>query len=226
MYVQGHAEFFLRVYVCLRTCRWIEAWQYADNGARFEDISLEGYGKYRYLEGFGLTLTTSGLMEVFNRFLQESLRPGSLRLRMPVRTVSWHPDTDKNGSPGLKVQQCAEDIQETELEPANQRRVKVVCQNGDVILADHVIVTASIGFLRENEESFFVPPLPEEHRKAIHGVGFGLVAKVFLVWDNLEKIFGSNLEGIQFLWLKGFPPKVSSSKTSLRTSVRPLNKCA
>lgn len=60
--------------------------------------------------------------------------------------------------------------------------VRVECESGEVIGADHVIVTSSIGFLRSRPD-FFVPSLGESHEKAVDEMGFGNVAKV----RNIQK---------------------------------------
>jgi lysine-specific histone demethylase 1 len=56
--------------------------------------------------------------------------------------------------------------------------VEVVCDNGQIILADAVVVTASLGVLKSGSISFD-PELPSEKRCAISRLGFGLLNKVF-----------------------------------------------
>ena len=67
----------------------MEQWEYTDNGARLEDISLSAYGKYAYLPGYGLTLSKSGLADVFIRYLRESGAENKLILNTPVAHIYW-----------------------------------------------------------------------------------------------------------------------------------------
>lgn len=118
-------------------------------------------------------------------------------------------------------------------------RVAVHCEDGDVLFADHVIVTSSVGFLKEHSD-FFVPSLPQRHVDAIKSIGFGNVAKVFLMWDLDEnaaadpsgsgegaaasewkrRLLGDDsVEGLIPLWPEDVQPTVKSAKSSLRTSV-------
>ena len=128
-------------------------------------------------------------------------------------------------------------------------RVAVNCEDGDVVFADHVIVTSSVGFLKERCD-FFVPPLPKAHVEAIGSAGFGNVAKVFLLWDPEDgedpeaqapqeapgasreeagaewrrRLLGAeDVEGVVPLWPDdGSRPALASARSSLRTSVSRL----
>ena len=112
-----------------------------------------------------------------------------------VKTINWSSDKSQTGS-----------------------KVKVKCQDGDTYTADHVIVTPSLGFLKENL-SIFEPPLPEQYQTAIQKHGFGTLGKMFLIWDSepvkntktglrklldfknwFERIFGSYQGGMIPMW--------------------------
>lgn len=54
------------------------------------------------------------------------------------------------------------------------------CWNGEVLTADHVICTVSLGVLKEQHDSLFVPALPEAKVRAIRGLKLGTVDKLFL----------------------------------------------
>lgn len=74
--------------------------------------------------------------------------------------------------------------------------VTLNCQD-TTILAKHVIVTSSIGVLRDNLINNIYPPLPQEMQNAIESIGFDAMGKVFLVyncnwWDKYT--------GFQLLW--------------------------
>lgn len=76
----------------------------------------------------------------------------------------------------------------------NNDKIELKCQD-QTIVSDYVIVTSSIGFLKDNEE-FFCPPLPTSIHKNIKDIGFYGMGKVYLFfeykwWDT---------EGYQLVW--------------------------
>ncbi|XP_051157742.1 spermine oxidase-like [Leptopilina boulardi] len=79
-------------------------------------------------------------------------------------------------------------------------KVTVKTTNGDTHTADHVIVTCSVGVLKDVHKSLFKPVLPEDKQKTIEGMGFGNVAKIYLSYDapwwhdEMQK-------GVGLLWL-------------------------
>ncbi|XP_043470346.1 lysine-specific histone demethylase 1A-like [Leptopilina heterotoma] len=79
-------------------------------------------------------------------------------------------------------------------------KVTVKTTNGDTHTADHVIVTCSVGVLKDKHKSMFKPALPEDKQKAIEGTGFGNVAKVYLSYDAPWWKEDMN-DGYGFLWL-------------------------
>ena len=64
------------------------------------------------------------------------------------------------------------------------RPVTVTCKNGQKFTADHVIITASLGVLKERAASLFFPPLPDQKLEAIDKLGFGTVNKIVLVFEE------------------------------------------
>ncbi len=61
--------------------------------------------------------------------------------------------------------------------------VLVVDESGNEILADRVIVTVPLGVLKSGSIEF-VPPLPEEKLDVIDRIGFGLLDKVWFVFEE------------------------------------------
>ncbi|XP_055838796.1 spermine oxidase-like [Episyrphus balteatus] len=80
----------------------------------------------------------------------------------------------------------------------SDRGVLVTCEDGEVKEADHVIVTVSLGVLKELHSSLFEPKLPEKKTQAIETLGFGTVNKVFLEFPN--EFWPVNWEGFALLW--------------------------
>ncbi|XP_057324213.1 spermine oxidase-like [Microplitis mediator] len=62
--------------------------------------------------------------------------------------------------------------------------VQVITQDGKTYLADHVIVTSSLGVLKADYDKLFNPPLPDNKINAIQNIEMGHVAKIFLFYDN------------------------------------------
>ncbi|XP_017889754.1 spermine oxidase-like [Ceratina calcarata] len=62
--------------------------------------------------------------------------------------------------------------------------VKVTTSDGKEYTADYVIMTPSLGVLKEKYETMFNPPLPEDKVRNIKGLGFGNACKIFLAFDD------------------------------------------
>lgn len=73
--------------------------------------------------------------------------------------------------------------------------------NNTRILADCVIITCSLGYLKENYKTMFIPSLPNLFSQAIECLGFGLINKVFL--DFGSSWWKPNTKGFQLLWKEG-----------------------
>ncbi|XP_018567633.1 peroxisomal N(1)-acetyl-spermine/spermidine oxidase-like isoform X3 [Anoplophora glabripennis] len=73
--------------------------------------------------------------------------------------------------------------------------VKVICSNNQIFYCDHLIITASIGVLKEF--AIIDPPLPTLLQTAIDNMGFYGIGKIYLIFD--EKWWG-NWKGFQFMW--------------------------
>ncbi|XP_078587788.1 spermine oxidase-like [Branchiostoma floridae x Branchiostoma japonicum] len=66
----------------------------------------------------------------------------------------------------------------------SQHAISVVCEDGEIFEADHVIVTVPLGVLKKHASTFFQPPLPEKKLGSIARMGFGVVDKVFLEFEK------------------------------------------
>lgn len=73
--------------------------------------------------------------------------------------------------------------------------------NNTRILADCVIITCSLGYLKENYKKMFIPPLPNLFSQAIECLGFDLINKVFL--DFGVPWWKPGTKGFQLLWKEG-----------------------
>lgn len=75
------------------------------------------------------------------------------------------------------------DYQEGETGEGEAMPCRVVCENGEVIDADKVVVTLPLGVLKAGSVEFD-PPLPEWKTGAIERLGYGLLNKIVLVYDE------------------------------------------
>ncbi|XP_052859702.1 spermine oxidase-like [Anopheles cruzii] len=76
--------------------------------------------------------------------------------------------------------------------------VTVATEDCSLYSADHVIVTVSLGVLKDNSRTMFTPALPTINQNAIDGLNFGTVNKVFLLFDTpIPEAFGNVVD---LLW--------------------------
>ena len=78
-------------------------------------------------------------------------------------------------------------------------RLKVALANGDYIPADHVIVTVSLGVLKEHHHDLFQPCLSKEKQSVIDRLGFGTVDNISLQCDS-QFWRKSNKDFIRLMW--------------------------
>ncbi|CAD7004632.1 unnamed protein product [Ceratitis capitata] len=76
--------------------------------------------------------------------------------------------------------------------------VRIRLWNGELIEADHVICTTSLGVLKENYQKMFTPSLPLSKCRAIDGLKLGTVDKFFL--EFAEPFAPLDWTGFCFLW--------------------------
>lgn len=67
-------------------------------------------------------------------------------LNKAVDTIDWDPSCD-----------TAE----------GEKKIEITCTDGTLYVADFVIITSSLGFLKSNFDSLFVPSLPPFKKRAI-----------------------------------------------------------
>ncbi|KAM6091623.1 peroxisomal N(1)-acetyl-spermine/spermidine oxidase isoform 2-T2 [Theristicus caerulescens] len=127
-------------------------------------VALEPFGEYVSLPG--LDCTFPGGYSSLPHHMLSALPEGTVLLNKAVRTIRWRGSFREEGD-------------ETRDFP-----VRVECEDGDAFLADHVIITVPLGFLKEHHQHFFQPPLPERKAEAIHRLGFGTNNKIFLEFEQ------------------------------------------
>ncbi|KAF0879377.1 spermine oxidase isoform X1 [Crocuta crocuta] len=174
-----------------------------------DDVSLSAFGEWTEIPG-AHHIIPSGFMRVVE-LLAEGIPAHVIQLGKPVRCVHWDqasarprgPEIEPRGE-GDHNQDAGEGGQGGE-EPRGDGRdeeeqwpVLVECEDCEVIPADHVIVTVSLGVLKRQYTSFFRPGLPAEKVAAIHRLGIGTTDKIFLEFE--EPFWGPECNSIQFVW--------------------------
>ncbi|XP_011290450.1 spermine oxidase [Musca domestica] len=76
--------------------------------------------------------------------------------------------------------------------------VQIRCVDGDSFVADHVILTVSLGVLKEQQLKLFEPKLPVEKQRAIDGLAFGTVNKIFIEFP--QQFWPDKWTGFTMLW--------------------------
>ena len=75
-------------------------------------------------------------------------------------------------------------------------KVILLTKNGSNFIADHMIVTCSLGVLKHSHATLFSPTLPYEKKMVIGSIGIGCVNKILLEYDI--PILSSNTNNIVF----------------------------
>lgn len=141
-------------------------------------VALRPFREYTSLPGIDCTFP-SGFKSLVDE-MTKSLPKDIVSFNMPVKCIHW------NGS--LKTPEALE----------RAHSVLVECENGEIIPADHVIVTVPLGFLKEHHKTFFDPQLPISKIKSIEKIGFGTSNKIFLEFE--EPFWEPQYDLIKLVW--------------------------
>lgn len=132
------------------------------------------------------------------KFIAQGLNERNIRLNCPVETVEWR-----------------QSINRDDKNQANTKPAVITLSDKRQILADCVIVTCSLGYLKENYKKMFNPMLPLHLSQGIESLGFGLVNKIFL--DFGEPWWSPDSKGFQFIWSKNGQKIFSKAKLATWT---------
>ncbi|XP_064631276.1 spermine oxidase-like [Lineus longissimus] len=150
----------------------------ADTGCHsIYDASVNGWGLFYECGGQIEVNLSTGYRPILELILAKIPKEAIL-LNKPVEHILWHEG-------------------ETPCTNASQP-VTLQCKDGGTFSADHVIVTASAGFLKQNANSMFHPPLPKRKMDALKGIGFGTVDKIFLEFE--KPFWEEHCDGMHFVW--------------------------
>ncbi|XP_058822988.1 peroxisomal N(1)-acetyl-spermine/spermidine oxidase [Topomyia yanbarensis] len=204
-----------------------------------DEIDLLELGSYTELQGGNIVLP-SGYSSILKP-LCDTLPNDSIVLSCPVKTIHWkrkgrapignnHTDTileededeidsddsDKtvtevptgdNASTsdtcGISLKHCTSNVQ-------------IVCENGTIYEADHVICTIPLGVLKEHSQTMFSPSLPQYKLESIDSLLYGTVDKIFLEYDR--PFLNAKISEIMFLWEQTDPDPDTDQDEYIKTN--------
>ncbi|XP_022349751.1 spermine oxidase isoform X1 [Enhydra lutris kenyoni] len=174
-----------------------------------DEVSLSAFGEWTEIPG-AHHIIPSGFMRVVE-LLAKGIPAHVIQLGKPVRCVHWDQASARPRGPEIEPRgegdhnhdsgeggQGGEEPQGDGRDEDKQWPVLVECEDCEVIPADHVIVTVSLGVLKRQYTSFFRPGLPAEKVAAIHRLGIGTTDKIFLEFE--EPFWGPECNSLQFVW--------------------------
>ncbi|XP_064103449.1 spermine oxidase-like [Macrobrachium nipponense] len=97
--------------------------------------------------------------DTFIQYLRQEIPASQIKTSSPVCKVFWDLD-DAEGS------------------------VLLVTSAREAYLADYVVITTSVGHLKERHRSMFEPALPSEYLDTLNGVELGVTDKILIGWNE------------------------------------------
>lgn len=163
------------------------------------DIDLLELGSYTELQGGNIVLP-SGYSSILKPMCQ-AIPPNAITTSCPVKTIHWKRKKTGGGLETLEeVDSDDSDRTVTEVPCGEDTsdNVKIVCDDGSVYFADHVICTAPLGVLKETSNVLFDPELPQYKLESIERLLFGTVDKIFLEYDR--PFLTNDISEVLLLW--------------------------
>ncbi|XP_063814679.1 peroxisomal N(1)-acetyl-spermine/spermidine oxidase-like isoform X2 [Pseudophryne corroboree] len=133
------------------------------SGAHSMDhVALFPYGEYTMFPGLDCTFPKG--YESLVDHIKAELPNDTVLLNHAVKSIHWNGSFQGSDSRVYPVQ--------------------VQCEDGNTFVADHVIVTVPLGFLKKRARDFLSPPLPLSKIQAIKNLGFGTNNKIMLEFEK------------------------------------------
>ncbi|XP_061627753.1 spermine oxidase isoform X2 [Phyllopteryx taeniolatus] len=167
-----------------------------------DEVSLSEFGEWTEIPGAHYVIPAG-----FNKIvalLARHIPPHTICLNKPVRCIHWNYSVDRHYESIGRSDDANRDNNHNRnnsgrQDPLNARRpICVECEDEEWIMADHVIVTVSLGLLKHNHEGMFSPSLPEDKVLAIEKLGISTTDKIFL--EYAEPFWSPECNSIQFVW--------------------------
>ncbi|XP_030746669.1 spermine oxidase isoform X1 [Sitophilus oryzae] len=143
-------------------------------GEDLTKVSADNFGSYINIPGGSIQIPV-GFVGVLSPLLKE-LPECAVKFGKPVGLIRWGAVQSRKKGPRAIVQCC----------------------DGEEYCADYVVVTVSLGVLKEHAEKMFCPALPTNKMEAISALGYGNVDKIYLDYDRPFWVWSEG--GIKFAW--------------------------
>ncbi|XP_042322759.1 spermine oxidase isoform X3 [Sceloporus undulatus] len=154
-----------------------------------DEVSLSEFGEWTEIPG-AHHIIPCGFIKIVE-ILSCSIPESVIQLNKPVKCIHWNQSISK------EIERVA-DHNSDHMEEDAGYHVLLECEDCEFILADHVIVTVSLGVLKKHHEHMFSPRLPEEKVMAIQKLGISTTDKIFLEFE--EPFWSPECNSIQFVW--------------------------
>jgi len=152
---------------------WFKKWEEVDTGVDdLNNQSVLSWGEYLdyELDGYDSEPVLDGGYQALVHFLVKSLEEKAVfHTNNKVAKIEWCKD----------------------------EQVSISTEKGDIFSADLVIVAVSLGVLKENHSTMFVPKLPPKKVEIIDMLGFGVMDKIFLGFTEI--FWDQTKPGVQFV---------------------------
>ncbi|CAF0888888.1 unnamed protein product [Brachionus calyciflorus] len=136
------------------------------------DVSTNGWNNFETLGGNLLCNTKYGYSNIVD-YLASKLPKGSIKLNNVVEKIDWSGD----------------EVVVSVYDNSEQKRKSYT---GKVVLC-----TVSLGVLKRSHTQLFKPKLPQNKIQSIDRLGFGLINKIFVIF---EKNFKPDFLGLKIIW--------------------------
>lgn len=96
-------------------------------------------------------------------------------------------------------QDCENETSDVATNNSSRNKViEILCENGKMITAEHIICTLPLGVLKKKANDIFEPPLPDNKLQAINRLMFGTVDKIFLEYER--PFLNPGISEVMLLW--------------------------
>ncbi|XP_021918923.1 spermine oxidase-like isoform X2 [Zootermopsis nevadensis] len=205
---------------------WHLRFQVIDNSCTILDkLSAKAWGNYLFSGGNDYVNFKKGYSSLI-RAIVEELPTGTLFLNSPVTKVKWQQNVSLQVPDDTVLEEACKKLRGHDVKnpfgtdmyrdtvPRSSHNgidskvmknigkspVTVLCNSGAMYTAGHVIVTCSLGCLKDSCKTMFEPELPRSMIQAIEDMGFAAINKIFL--DFKEPWWSPDIKGFQLIWSK------------------------
>nr|XP_045601691.1 spermine oxidase-like isoform X1 [Procambarus clarkii]XP_045601695.1 spermine oxidase-like isoform X1 [Procambarus clarkii] len=167
---------------------WTLRWYRIDNACdSLHQLSATCWGNYIYCNGKENMNPKDGFLSILSSILAET--KADLLLNSEVDCIDYASEVTTDEGSYVRLD-------------GTTYPVIVKCKDGSEFEAQHVIVTSSIGYLKNNPNLFF-PALPRRLQKAITSMGYGTIDKIFL--EYTDAWWQNDWEGLQIVRTTDIP---------------------